>query len=91
MEYKLEETPRSPLLAVPRMGTELVVTLQAYLTCGENMRETARSLHLATRTVAYRLERIQEVLGGPLDATARPRLSVALLAYRALADRPTAG
>jgi len=72
------------LLAVPRMGDELVETLRVYFESGENMRETARRLHLASRTVAYRLERIEEVLGRPIDGDIRPRLSVALLAYRAL-------
>jgi len=48
------------------------------------MRETARRMHLASRTVAYRLERIEEVLGRPIDGEIRPRLSVALLAYLAL-------
>ena len=43
------------------------------------MRETARRMHLASRTVAYRLERIEEVLGRPIDGEIRPRLSVALL------------
>jgi DNA-binding PucR family transcriptional regulator len=52
------------------------------------MRETARRLHLAPRTVAYRLQRIEELLGRPLDGHLRPRLSVALLAYRALGEVP---
>jgi hypothetical protein len=72
------------LLAVPRMGDELVETLRVYFEAGENMRETARRMHLAARTVAYRLERIEEVLGRPIDGEIRPRLSVALLAYLAL-------
>jgi hypothetical protein len=72
------------LLRDPRMGGELVETLRTYFECGENMRETARRMHLAPRTVAYRLERIEEILGRPIDGEIRPRLSVALLAYRAL-------
>lgn len=74
-----------PLLREPRMGGELVETLRTYFEAGENMRETARRLHLASRTVAYRLERVEALLGRPLDGTVRPRLSVALLAYQALA------
>ena len=71
-----------PLLADERMGDVLIETLQAYFDAGENMRETARRLHLATRTVAYRLEKIEGLLGGPVDATTRRRLSVALMVMR---------
>ncbi|HEX5012722.1 MAG TPA: helix-turn-helix domain-containing protein [Candidatus Limnocylindrales bacterium] len=76
------------LLQEPRMGSELVETLRVFFEAGENMRETARRLHLAPRTVAYRLERIEELIGRPLDGDLRPRLSVALLAYRALGGAP---
>ena len=55
------------------------------------MREAARRMHLASRTVAYRLERIEEVLGRPIDGEIRPRLSVALMAYRAIGARPSDG
>ena len=71
-----------PLLADERLGTELVETLQVYFDSGENMRETARRLHLANRTVAYRLEKIESLLGGPLDDASRRRLAVALLVRR---------
>ncbi len=73
-----------PLLADARMGAELVETLDVYFEAGENMREAARRLHLANRTVAYRLERIETLLGGPLDGTRRERLVVALMARRLL-------
>jgi hypothetical protein len=76
-----------PLLDVPRMGKELVETLRVFFEAGENIREAARRMHLASRTVAYRLERIEEHLGRPIDGEVRPRLSVALLAYRALEGR----
>jgi DNA-binding PucR family transcriptional regulator len=66
------------------MGTELVETLRVFFETGENIRETGRRLHLASRTVAYRLERIELALGHPIDGEIRPRLSVALMAYRAL-------
>ncbi len=71
-----------PLLADERLGSELVETLQVYFDSGENMRETARRLHLANRTVAYRLEKIEALLGGPLDDASRRRLAVALLIRR---------
>ena len=73
-----------PLLADTRMGEELLQTLRIYFDSGENMRETARRLHLANRTVAYRLERIESLLGGPLDGPRRERLVVALLARRVM-------
>ena len=73
-----------PLLADARMGAELIETLDVYFEAGENMREAARRLHLANRTVAYRLERIETLLGGPLDGTRRERLVVALMARRLL-------
>ncbi len=73
-----------PLLDDARMGDELVHTLQVYFDAGENMRETARRLHLANRTVAYRIERIATLLGHPLDGASRQRLVIALLARRIL-------
>ena len=66
------------------MGEELVETLRVFFEAGENIREAARRMHLASRTVAYRLRRIEELLGRPIDGEIRPRLSVALLAYQAL-------
>ena len=71
-----------PLLRDERLGAELVETLQVYFDSGENMRETARRLHLANRTVAYRLARIEGLLGAPLGDAARRRLAVALLVRR---------
>jgi DNA-binding PucR family transcriptional regulator len=70
------------------MGEELIETLDVYFEAGENMRETARRLHLANRTVAYRLERIETLLGGALDGTRRERLVVALMARRLLSGDP---
>ncbi|HYO44458.1 MAG TPA: helix-turn-helix domain-containing protein [Candidatus Limnocylindrales bacterium] len=71
-----------PLIADERLGRELIETLQVYFDSGENMREAARRLHLANRTVAYRLEKIEGLLGGPLDDASRRRLAVALLVRR---------
>jgi hypothetical protein len=70
------------ILADGRMGAELIETLEVYLESGQNMREAGRRLHLAPRTVAYRLERIARLLGHPLDGAAYRRLSVAAFAYR---------
>ena len=72
------------LLADARMGEELIETLEVYLTSRQNTRETARRLHLAPRTVAYRLERIETLLGHDLDGDVAMRLSTALLALRVI-------
>jgi hypothetical protein len=71
-----------PLLADPRMGEELIETLEVYLGSKQNIREAARRLHLAPRTVAYRLERIETLLGHDLDGEIAVRLGAALLALR---------
>ena len=71
-----------PLLADPRMGEELVQTLRTFFDSGFNRRETARRLHLADRTVAYRLERIEELLGHDLRGEAGRRVGVALTLHR---------
>jgi hypothetical protein len=76
------------LLADPRMGEELVETLQVYVDAGGNRRETARRLHLADRTVAYRLERAEFLLGHGFDGEAGRRLNVALTLRRLAASGP---
>jgi hypothetical protein len=75
------------LLADRRMGEELIETLQVYFDTGGNSRETARRLHLAERTVAYRLDRAEQLLGHGLDGPEGRRLNVALTTRR-LATKP---
>jgi DNA-binding PucR family transcriptional regulator len=70
------------LLADPRMADELIETLQVFFDAGENRRETARRLHLADRTIAYRLERAEDLLGHGLEGDAGRRLNVALTLRR---------
>jgi PucR-like helix-turn-helix protein len=70
------------LLADPRMGNELIETLQVFFDAGQNGRETARRLHLADRTVAYRLERAESLLGHGFDGEPGRRLSIALTLRR---------
>ena len=70
------------LLADPRMGDELIETLQVFFDAGENRRETARRLHLADRTIAYRLERAEHLLGHGFEGEAGRRLNVALTLRR---------
>lgn len=43
-------------------GTEYVKTLYYYLTCGGNLREAARALHLHRNTLTYRMEKIRPML-----------------------------
>ncbi len=82
-----------PLLADERMGEELIETLEVYLASRQNVRETARRLHLASRTVAYRLERIETLLGMSLDGEGSVRVATALLALRVVrqASKPGRG
>jgi len=75
------------LIADPRMGEELVETLQVFFDAGENRRETARRLHLADRTIAYRLERAEALLGHGFEGEAGRRLNVALTLRRLEAHR----
>jgi hypothetical protein len=69
------------ILGDARMGAELIETLSTYFDSGQNMRETGRRLHLAPRTVAYRLDRVGRLIGHPLDGPTCRRLTVALFAY----------
>ena len=71
-----------PLLADERFGEELIETLEAYFDAGENVTAAARRLHLATRTVGYRLEKIASLLGHPIDGENGRRLSTALMVHR---------
>jgi DNA-binding PucR family transcriptional regulator len=72
-----------PLLTGPR-AAGLVETLETYLGERENVRATARRLGVASRTVTYRLDRIERLLGGRLDADRRLRLATVLFARRLL-------
>jgi len=73
-----------PLSTAPR-SAGLIATLEAYLAERENVRAAARRLGVAPRTVTYRLERIERLLGSPLDADRRLRLATAVFARRLLA------
>ena len=70
------------ILGDDRMGAALIETLEVYFDSGQNMREAGRRLHLAPRTVAYRLERVARLIGRPLDGPTCRRLTIALFAYR---------
>jgi hypothetical protein len=70
-----------PLLAAGPRAAELSATLTAYARAGLNTRLTAKALGVSERTVRYRLDRIEAVLG----AGFRARLPELVLAI-ALAD-----
>jgi PucR family transcriptional regulator, purine catabolism regulatory protein len=62
--------------------TELMHTLDAYLHANGNKIATAQALFLQRRSVYYRLERIEELLGCSLDdSDQRVRLYMAMRAY----------
>jgi len=71
-----------PLMQAPRGGEDLVRTLDAYIASGLNVRRTAQDLGLASRTVAYRLARITDLLGGRLDGPRLLRVATVLQARR---------
>jgi PucR C-terminal helix-turn-helix domain len=73
-----------PLLEDERMGDEFIQTLNAWFESGQNMREVGRRMHLAPRTIAYRMERIEELLGHPLTGQHGMRLATALLSMAVL-------
>jgi DNA-binding PucR family transcriptional regulator len=91
------ERELGPILAARRNADSLIVTLRAFLESGHNLRATARRLGLAPRTVAYRIERIERLLGGPVGGERALRAAAALLGARLLSGdvggetAPTAG
>jgi hypothetical protein len=59
--------------------TELVATLQAFLTHDGSTTDTAEAMHLHRHTVGYRLARVHEVSGlSPYESDGRERLSLGL-------------
>ena len=76
-----------PLEGAPRGGPALVETLRVWLDAGQNAHATARALGVAPRTITYRLERIEQLLGRPLDGDQVLRLGTALLGRRLLGDQ----
>ncbi|MHB8657952.1 MAG: PucR family transcriptional regulator [Solirubrobacteraceae bacterium] len=69
--------------------TELVATLQAFLSHHGSTSETAEAMRLHRHTVGYRLSRVHEVSGlSPYESDGRERLSLGLKAHQILqADR----
>ena len=70
-------------------SSDLVRTLDAFLQANGNKEAMAGLLHLRRRSVYYRLERIEQVLGASLDEPdRRARLYVAMRARELLNDAP---
>ncbi len=77
----------APLATTPRTGDQLVETLRVFLETAGNRRETARRLKVAPRTVAYRLTRIEERVGGRLAGPTLLRLAAAIYAAGLVSPR----
>jgi purine catabolism regulator len=66
-------------------SADLLKTLDAFLQTNGNKQSMGRVLHLRRRSVYYRLERIEQLLGGSLDTPdLRARLYLALRARELL-------
>ena len=64
-------------------STDLVGTLESYLSENCNMNATAAAIHAHRHTVSYRLERVKELSGlDPFTSEDRERLGLGLKAYR---------
>ena len=69
-------------------STDLVGTLEAYLSQNCNMNATAQAIHAHRHTVSYRLERVKELSGlDPFTSEDRERLGLGLKAYRIIEPR----
>lgn len=74
-----------PLRTVRGGAEPLLETLEAYFASGEVATESARRLHLAVRTVTYRLAKVRDVTGhDPTDPAHRFILQAAVLGARLL-------
>ncbi len=73
-------------LVLSRGGAEpLLATLEAYFDSGAVATESAKRLHVAVRTVTYRLDRIRALTGyNPADPAHRFTLQAAVLAAKVL-------
>src|SRR5258705_5780590 len=74
----------APIVSYDReYSSELVRTLETYLSQNCNMNATAASIYAHRHTIAYRLERIRDLTGFvPMKTEDRERLGLGLNAYR---------
>jgi len=63
-------------------GTDLFLTLEEFSVTGGRFQETARNLQVHVSTLRYRLQRIEELYGHPLDTEARFEAALAAKLYR---------
>jgi hypothetical protein len=81
---QLRATTISPLADYDdRHDTDLLATLQAFLSHDGSTTETAEAMRLHRHTVGYRLSRVHEVSGlSPYESDGRERLSLGLKAHQ---------
>jgi hypothetical protein len=81
---QLRATTISPLADYDdRHDTDLLATLQAFLSHDGSTTETAEAMKLHRHTVGYRLSRVHEVSGlSPYESDGRERLSLGLKAHQ---------
>jgi sugar diacid utilization regulator len=83
-----EDTVAALVAYDDQYATDLVGTLEAYLSQNCNMNATASAIYTHRHTVAYRLERVRELTGlNPMESEDRERLGLGLKAYRIIAPR----
>jgi DNA-binding PucR family transcriptional regulator len=81
----LIESVLTPLTQARDGAEPLLQTLEAYFAAGEVATEAARQLHLSTRAVTYRLQRIRTLTGyDPSEPSERFTLHTAVLGARLL-------
>lgn len=81
----LVQTVLSPLVHARGGAEPLLATLEAYFDTGGVATESAKRLHMAVRTVTYRLDRIRTLTGYDVaDPAHRFTLQAAVLAAKAL-------
>jgi hypothetical protein len=92
LERFYEETVR-PLAAYDEQyETELVNTIEAYLSNDGNVTPTATQLFTHRHTIRYRLERVRELCGHDITSTeGREKLGLGLKAMRVLGIAPPRG
>ena len=83
-----EDTIASVVRYDEQYATDLLGTLESYLTQNCNMNATASAIYAHRHTVSYRLERVRDLTGlDPFTSEDRERLGLGLKAYRIIKPR----